>query len=179
MIILAEIWTIVLWLWANAVSVGSLAALAALWWYWSRLAMAGVPVIALIVSSALLGGLGWGEQRYLDGREAGAAVERDEWERSFRHLQDEMKSDKRKAENKILEIAEYASRRNYERDQFREAARISNERLFQVLNQDPKRTTMKCEKADEIVECPACRSCYPQRVDGRILRNIATARGQD
>jgi len=65
---------ILLLIWANIATVAALAGLVALWWAWPRLSLAGLPIAALVASSAFLGALGWGEQRYIDGRDDATAA---------------------------------------------------------------------------------------------------------
>ena len=55
------------WIWSNIALLGCGAGLVALWWYWSRLRMFGIPVWILLGAVIFLTGLGWGEKRYSDG----------------------------------------------------------------------------------------------------------------
>ena len=167
--------TWLLWIWANIALLGCAAGIVAAWWYWPD----HFPRLPLIALTASLSAFGWGEQRYVDGREAGGEVERIKWERSFRQLEADMESEQRKADAELAKAAENAVLRARERDEAREDARIANARLIAELNADPEPETIQCEKANETVQCPRCRSCYRQRVDPRILRNIAAGRGQD
>ena len=96
-------WDWIIWIWSNIAFAASIGGLVALWWAWPRLSFAGVPVAALIAASAALGGLGWGELRYADGREDGAVVERVKWEKSFEKLQADKAKEKIEAE-KALQI---------------------------------------------------------------------------
>lgn len=167
--------TWLLWIWAHIASLAALGGVVAAWWYWPD----HFPRLPLIALTAALSAFGWGEQRYLDGREAGASSEKAQWERSFKALEAEKATEKAKAEAELAKAAENAVLRARERDEAREEARILNARLIAELNADPEPETIQCEKANETVQCPRCRSCYRQRVDPRILRNIATGRGQD
>lgn len=67
------IWTTFLWVWSHLAFVSALAGLGVVWFIWPRFALVGVPVAVLIAVSAFLGAFGWGELRYLDGREDATA----------------------------------------------------------------------------------------------------------
>lgn len=146
---------------------------------WLRLLLFSVPVpVSVIVATFIAAGL-WGSLEYRSGIKEGALQERKAWERRVADLQEAMESEKRKAEAQLSKMAENAVLRARERDEARETARIANAALIAELSRDPEPETITCEKANETIQCPRCRSCLRQRVDPRILRNLATGRGQN
>lgn len=162
-------------LWSNIAFIGCMVGIVAAWWYWPP----NLPRWTLVALTAFLSAFGWGELRYADGRESGAVVERAKWEQSFAKLQADKATEKAQAQQLLDKAAQEAQEAAQERDKAREAARLSNARLLAELGRDGPQTTITCEKANETVQCPVCRSCYRQRVDPRILRNLKAGRGQE
>lgn len=63
-----------IWAWSNLAFVGALAGLVAVWWF---LTPKTLRAALLITVSAAIGGFGWGEKRYVAGREdAESAIRR-------------------------------------------------------------------------------------------------------
>jgi len=174
------IWSAFLFVWSNLAFAGACAGLVAVWFIWPRFALVGVPVAVLIAVSAALGAFGWGELRYIDGRDAGAAVERAKWEKSFAILKLELENEKTKARNEIEKIRSDFVQSQKAKEAIKQEAAVSNARVIQSLLSDmtePK--TITCEKANEQIIIPACPNPYSVRVDPRIVRNLQTSRHQN
>ncbi len=168
------------WAWSNIAFVGALAGLVALWWFWPRFARVGVPVAFLIASSAFAGGLGWGEKRYVDGRDAGAAVEAAKWQKSYDALKSKMESERKAATAKIEEIRIEFVKVQSEKEAAKQDAATSNARVLAIINNQPiKSRTITCEKANEKIIVQGCPSPYSLRLDPRIVRNLQRSRNQN
>lgn len=168
------------WAWSNIAFVGSLAGLVALWWLWPRFDRVGVPVAFLIASSAFLGGFGWGEKRHVDGLDAGAAIERVKWEKSFKKLKDDMDAERIEATEKIEKIRTAFLKAETEKEAAKNAAAVSNARVLAIINSQPIQSkTITCEKANEKIVIPGCPNPYALPVDNRLLRNLQRSRNQN
>ena len=169
-----------LWIWSNIAFVGALAGLVGVWFIWPRLALVGAPYAALIAVSAALGGFGWGELRYADGREAGGAVEAAKWQRSMDALKTSMQADLTKAESTIEKIRSDFRALPNEKEAVKQDAALDNARVIQSLvSSMPKARTITCEKANETIVIEACPSPYSVPVDPRIVRNLQRSRNQN
>ena len=171
------IWTTFLWIWSHLAFVSALAGLGVVWFIWPRFALVGVPVAVLIAVSAVLGAFGWGELRYIDGRNSGASVERAKWEKSFALLQSDMEAEKSKASAALERIrANYVEELNSKR-QLQDDLRASTAGYIAVLGNEPEQT-ITCEKANEKVVY-SCPNPYRVVADPRIVRNLKAGRGQN
>lgn len=98
-----------LWLWSNIAFVGALAGLVALWWFHPRRMFTPVSLAFTIALAGALGGFGWGELRYADGRQSAfteADIERVKIERKLADLE----TDFRKRESALETQADEAKR---------------------------------------------------------------------
>ncbi|MGB7335700.1 MAG: hypothetical protein WBD01_07915 [Salaquimonas sp.] len=169
-----------LWIWSNLAFVSAIAGLVALWWVWPRLALVGAPVALLIVVSALLGGFGWGEKRYIDGREAGASVERIKWEKSYELLKRDLENEKNMAADEIEQIRSQFVELQKEKEAIKQDAAVSNARIIQsIISSNPKDRVVICEKANEKIIIEACPNPYAVTVDPRNVRNLQRSRNQN
>ena len=169
-----------LWAWSNIAFLGALAGLVGIWWLWPRLSSVGFPVAFLIAVSAVLGGFGWGELRYADGREAGGAVERAKWEKSFNKLKEDSARELKQANDTIETIRSNFVAVQAEKEAAKNEAAISNARILAIINNEPQPPrTIICEKANEQIAIPACPNPYSLRVDSRIVRNLQGSRNQN
>ena len=168
------------WIWSNIAAVSALAGLAAVAWVWPRLALVGASYLILIAVSAALGGFGWGELRYSDGLDAGGAVERAKWEKSFNKLKEDSAKDLTAANEAIETIRSKFTAVQAEKEAAKNEAAISNARILAIINNEPQSPrTITCEKANEQIAIPACPNPYSLRVDSRIVRNLQGSRNQN
>ena len=101
------------WIWSNIALLGCGAGLVALWWYWSRLRMFGIPVWMLLGAVIFLTGLGWGEKRYSDGIDSADTILRQKMAEAQRRAaakdaelkatRDEIERVKREKDRKVKE----------------------------------------------------------------------------
>lgn len=138
-----------------------------------------LPVPVWLIAGVLVAGGIWGEVRHWEGRNIGTIKERTAWETRFAKIEREKAAEKRAAESRLDEMASKVAEAEKSRDSAREASRIANLRLFAELASETTPQTFTCEASNEKFTCPVCPSPYRMRVDPRVLRNLATSRGQD
>ena len=147
--------------------------------FFVKMLLFSVPVPISVVLGSFAAAYMWKTLAHFDGVSSGIAKERAAWEEQVAEFEREMAEEKRRAEVALSKISVRVSEQLRERDAAREEARVANAKLLALLNADDEPETIQCEKANETVQCPRCRSCYGVRVDPRILRNVAAGRGQN
>ena len=93
-----------LWAWSNITFLAALAGLGALLWYLPGLIEAKVSERFLIVLAFVIGGFGWGELRYADGREdaqAGIIAKAEKAKREAESKLSELETEARETEKEI------------------------------------------------------------------------------
>ena len=168
-----------IWGWSNIAFLGSIAGLVALYWFSPSKLLFPVLTAILIAASAIIGGFGWGEMRYSDGRDAGAAVEAAKWQKSYNILKAAKDAEKVQADKLIEGIRSDFVRVQSEKEEIEQDAAVSNARILGVINARPQTPqTFVCEKANEKIVVAACPNPYGLRLDGGIVRNLQRSRNQ-
>ena len=148
-------------------------------WLWSNIAFVGAPIAVLIAVSAAFGAFGWGELRYIDGRDAGASVEAAKWKKSYDILKAAKDAEKVQADKLIEGLRSDFVRVQSEKEEIEQDAAVSNARILGVINARPQTPqTFVCEKANEKIVVAACPNPYKLQLDGGIVRNLQRSRNQ-
>lgn len=165
--------------WAISAFIASIGACGAIYWYSPSKLQYPLLTAVLLLSGYALGGFGWGEMRYSDGRDAGAAVESAKWQKSYDILKAAKDAEKVQADKLIEGLRSDFVRVQSEKEEIEQDAAVSNARILGVINARPQTPqTFVCEKANEKIVVAACPNPYGLRLDGGIVRNLQRSRNQ-